>query len=755
MKILNIYKGKKRGITDMKNLSQKLSALAIATLFASMQFANADGLSNATINSTQGGFVNMQNGTNSATLNFNGNAHVDWKTLNVNSNETLNFNAIKGASGLTVLNTVSGGQMSQIYGSVNANSGIKNLIISNPSGMMFDGAHFSTAGDLMLTTQKLNATGFPDEMRRIDNDFSIARDDGSARVYKMKITADKNAVATGSINIKDSVFKTGGQMEIVAPNMDLIHSAIKADKGVKLVTRDGVDYLVSANNGTVNKGVRLESVSIDGDVYIVSGKDYTKVVNGGTVSGNMKIDSNGIVALNYVNNGEKLTVKGDLIVDSDGALNPGRTAIFSGHGNMMYLRNADVDGNLHMANSGGFLEVKDINVAKNADLTTTTGPNSHVKHFVHVIGDSKVGGNFDINSAHNIHIGNYDIKEETLLPGNLSVGGTLNAHANDGHVMVTIDTQADKIALKSDTLNVLSDDKAVLKANEYKFEANGYIGGIGTYVNDKGEVVDGTRRIISLMENYTHIPVDIKAHKYMNIAGGDVTKINAPGGAVYLKSTGDMTVDNTNAGQLNLTAVSKMDPLGGNIELKDNVKAGTVVIGGETKLLTLPLESRQYKLKYTRINGTKETVIDGDTEITYDMLEGEPDGYNNGKQTSKNTKIKAPAAPLPPEPPVDDDTDTDTDIDIDTDTDTDIDTDTDTDVDTDTDTDDDITPPDHDNIKFLNNLTRDQIASAIDAGQVYTPIAFAADLDDEVDTGVRKNVDGSVTVVKPYTPSNK
>ena len=33
-----------------------------------------------------------------------------------------------------------------------------------------------------------------------------------------------------------------------------------------------------------------------------------------------------------------------------------------------------------------------------------------------------------------------------------------------------------------------------------------------------------------------------------------------------------------------------------------------------------------------------------------------------------------------------------------------------------------------------------------------TPVAFAADLDDEIDAGVRKNVDGSVTVVKTYAP---
>ena len=102
----------------MRNLSKKLSALVLSTVFASMQCAFADGLANATINSTSGGFVNMQNGTNSATLNFNGNAHVDWNTLNVNSNETLNFNAVGGANGITVLNTVSGGQMSHIYGTI-------------------------------------------------------------------------------------------------------------------------------------------------------------------------------------------------------------------------------------------------------------------------------------------------------------------------------------------------------------------------------------------------------------------------------------------------------------------------------------------------------------------------------------------------------------------------------------------------------------------------------------------------------------
>ena len=138
-------------------------------------------------------------------------------------------------------------------------------------------------------------------------------------------------------------------------------------------------------------------------------------------------------------------------------------------------------------------------------------------------------------------------------------------------------------------------------------------------------------------------------------------------------------------------------------------------------MLTLPLESRNYTLNYTRINGTEATTIDGATEITYDMLENNPNGYNYGTQTADNTRIKAPAEPTPPTPPTPDPNTPDV--------------------------------PDNDNVKILINLNPDQTASAINAGQVYTPIAFAADLDDEIDTGVRKNVDGSVTVVKAYTPS--
>mgnify|MGYP007016922931 CR=1 FL=1 len=88
---------------------------------------------------------------------------------------------------------------------------------------------------------------------------------------------------------------------------------------------------------------------------------------------------------------------------------------------MMYARNTKVDGNLNMTNGGGFLEVGNVQVGKDMNLKTVAkseNPQGY-KHFVHVIGKNKVGGNLTINSENNIHIGNYKFEEGQLLDGKM------------------------------------------------------------------------------------------------------------------------------------------------------------------------------------------------------------------------------------------------------------------------------------------------------------------------------------------------
>ena len=77
----------------MKKLVKKLSAIALCTVFASMQVSASimtgdtglgKGNGGAIINSAQGGYIGTDLGKDSASLNFNGNSHVNWDSLNVN-----------------------------------------------------------------------------------------------------------------------------------------------------------------------------------------------------------------------------------------------------------------------------------------------------------------------------------------------------------------------------------------------------------------------------------------------------------------------------------------------------------------------------------------------------------------------------------------------------------------------------------------------------------------------------------------------
>ena len=690
----------------MKNLKRKLSALAMTTLFASMQvsFAVIDtglggGNGGAVINNATGGFVNGVAGNASYDLNFNGNSHVNWDSLNVNKNESLNFNAVGGAKDLTILNTVNHG-MSTIYGQINANSGIGKLIISNPNGVLFDGAKFTTAGDLQLTTKDLSNVKVEDLGKlNIDNAKFTKLYDNNGKLISIKI--DNN-----------SEFKVGGEYSIVAAGINAANSAISA-KTIKLVTANGQDYLaLNATAPTKAQDVtRLKAMNINGDLYITNEMGGLSIENGGNINGNVKVVTQGNVNLNKVDNNNKLVVNGNMDIKGNGA--------------RMFLRNAKVDGNLNMINGGGFLDVGNVHVTKDASLKTLNVSQNidqnctdYVKHFTHIIGETKVDGNLKVDSVNNVHIGGYDYDAKKLADGKLTVGGNLDVHATDGHITTTIDTSANKISYKSDNYNILTDGKATLSAKEYEFSANGYIGGLNP---TKNYTVDDV--IVNVMENYKHIN-DSSNPANVNIAGGNITKIDTPTNA-YIASKGDVKLTGANAKNVNITAPGKYIEITG-----PDVHADNIIVGKETDKLKVDFPSRDYTLKYTNIRDAKEVTVGKTEEITYELTNGE-NGYNTRDPRPENTTyLVGPDKPNPdpkpdPKPDPDPKPTPDPDPNI---------------------------PDDNENIKVLRSFER---PDAVDAAQPYTPVAYAADLDDdEVDTGVRKNVDGSVTVVRAFPMIN-
>ena len=127
----------------------------------------------------------------------------------------------------------------------------------------------------------------------------------------------------------------------------------------------------------------------------------------------------------------------------------------------MIARDVEFDGNVDMYNDGGAVELRNATVSGNANLTTEGWqPVNHEKfnHYVHISGNTDIAGDLNIESAQNIHIGNYEVTnnpytpgnvnhwEGNLLPGKLTVGGDIKAEVTEGgHIMTTIDTTAKNI----------------------------------------------------------------------------------------------------------------------------------------------------------------------------------------------------------------------------------------------------------------------------------------------------------------------
>ena len=209
------------------------------------------------------------------------------------------------------------------------------------------------------------------------------------------------------------------------------------------------------------------------------------------------------------------------------------------------------------------------------------------------------------------------------------------------------------------------------------------------------------------MENYKYIPNTVKNAGNINIAGGNITRIDTPSVANIL-SKGDVKVTGANAKQVNITAPDKYIEITG-----DGVHADTITVGKETNKLKVDFPGRDYTLKYTNIRDEKEVTVNKTDVITYELTNA-PNGYNDGTQIAgKSTYLVGPDAPVEPEPQP--------------------------------------TPDDNENAKVLRSFEN----KSLDLNQVYTPVAYAADLDDDQnDTGVRKNVDGSVTVVRAFPMVN-
>ncbi len=294
----------------MRKLFRKaVAATLCVTFFASQAtFANStgqvlkpsiDGTGGANIISSQGGFTGFTNplfgkDKNNATLNFNGDAVINWGQLNVGSNQSLHF-----ANGnYVVLNNVLNG-MSTFAGKVTGEQG--KIIISNPNGMIMQGGQFETAGSLVLTTKDLTGIGLS-KFHNIDEQINNASYKNNNAVIVFKNGNWTNSFRGSSIE--------AGDINIIAKGIDITQANLVANKGnVVLKTTDGANFVAESANKTFGtnftsgntiqvattaiktKNGGLQLITDKGNVLISSPVETVKIVNS-DVKGNLSVKSN-------------------------------------------------------------------------------------------------------------------------------------------------------------------------------------------------------------------------------------------------------------------------------------------------------------------------------------------------------------------------------------------------------------------------------------------------------------------------------
>ena len=515
----------------MGNLLKKTiaSALCVSFFLTQATFANQMtgtvlnnvGTGGADIVGSSGGFTGFQNGgllgldKNKATLNFNGDAVINWGHLNVGGNQSLTFN--NGSN--VVLNNVLNG-MSTFEGMVKGDSG--HIIISNPNGILLQGGKFETAGALTLTTKdlsniKLDADGkFHNLTQQIDD--AKYKDDNNA------VIVFKNGNWTNAF--RDSYIEAG-DINIISKGIDISKAELVAKTGnVVFKTTDGATFVAEKANQTfgtnfkdgntiqvanasiktngtiqfVTKGAGNISVASvktpnsysfkteNGNVSIVSASNSVKIANS-DINGNLNVKGK----LDVPNNWDDLwnLFKGNSDVLGDIEITDSKitgTSTLQTLGNIV-IENCKEIGNLVAESTFRGIKVNNSNIIGNADFKVTGKtydilPYYNIKEgkwidsvYVApkggvVASNTNIGGTINLDVKNNA---NFSSPEGTLNFANPNVGGNLIANAKnisfkkDGGLTINDAFNAKYKLNAADELSFKTDGDLIANSNNVGF----------------------------------------------------------------------------------------------------------------------------------------------------------------------------------------------------------------------------------------------------------------------------------------------
>lgn len=544
------------------------SALCVSFFLTQATFANQVVLNNvgtggADIHSSSGGFTGFETDKTNATLNFNGDAIINWGHLNVGGNQSLTFN--NGAN--VVLNNVKHG-MSTFEGLVKGDSG--HIIISNPNGILLQGGRFETAGALTLTTK--NLTGI--KVKDLGDELTLKdkiENAGYKNNYSVIVFKEGNAKTYTAANAEIEA----GEINIIAKGIDVSKANLVANTGnVVFKTVDGANFVAEkANNkfGTnfqdgntiqvANASIKtptgtLQFVSTSGNVKITKSKMDNLDVKGkydvpnswdklwDLFNGNSDILGDIEITDSTIKGSAKLQTLGNIVVENCQKIgNLVAESTFRG----IKVGNSDIKGNADFKVTGKTYDILPYyNIKKGEWINSVyVAPKGGV-----VASNTNIGGTINLDIKNNA---NFSSPEGTLNFANPNVGGNLIANAKnisfekDGGLTINDVFNAKYKLNATDELSFKTDGDLIANSNNVGFGTANSTKFEGKNVNLK-DITTNAIKVIA--KNGTIFAENVTA-KAKNIAarfeGNEVTSTNSNyQGEIFVDASNNATFKSNN-----------------------------------------------------------------------------------------------------------------------------------------------------------------------------------------------------------------
>lgn len=184
------------------------------------------------------------------------NSIIRWEDFSIGANGTVNFKRADGDS-FNSLNYVEGGNMSQIYGKLNAQGG--NIFLVNPNGVQIGNSAQINVGSLHVANKRIDNidswnvnTNFANELKNFNNTNAELMSLGHITADKLTFEGSRVVLDLDRINVKNTVNITGSEAQLV--NNDFVF-------GTSDVSGENLNTWarkIKFNNGQAQTGAELK-----------------------------------------------------------------------------------------------------------------------------------------------------------------------------------------------------------------------------------------------------------------------------------------------------------------------------------------------------------------------------------------------------------------------------------------------------------------------------------------------------------------